>query len=58
VRTVVFHPQGWQDFTYWAEADKKMPRRILRLIEEARRTPFEGAGKPEALGRNAGVIPR
>lgn len=51
MRDIVFHPQGWEDFAYWAEADKKMPRRILRLIEEARRTPFEGAGKPEALRR-------
>jgi toxin YoeB len=52
VRNIVFHPQGWEDFTYWAEADKKMLRRILRLIEEAQRTPFEGVGKPEPLRRN------
>ena len=52
MRNIVFHPQGWEDFTYWATADKKMLRRLLRLIEEARRTPFEGAGKPEPLRRN------
>ena len=52
MRNIVFHAQGWEDFTYWATADKKMLRRVLRLIEEARRTPFEGAGKPEALRRN------
>jgi toxin YoeB len=52
VRNVVFHPQGWADLTHWAEADKKMLRRLLRLIEEACRTPFEGTGKPEPLRRN------
>jgi toxin YoeB len=29
-----------------------MLRRLPRLIEETRRTPFDGAGKPEALRRN------
>ena len=38
MRNIVFHAQGWEDFTYWATADKKMFRRLLRLIEEARRT--------------------
>ena len=52
MRDIVFHPQGWDDFTHWALADKKMLRRLLRLIEEARRTPCEGTGKPEALRRN------
>jgi toxin YoeB len=39
-------------WTYWATADKKMLRRLLRLIEGARRAPFEGVGKPEPLRRN------
>jgi len=53
VRTIVFHPRAWEDFTYWVTADKKMLRRLLRLIEEAQRTPFEGVGKPEPLRRGA-----
>ncbi|HEY5397293.1 MAG TPA: Txe/YoeB family addiction module toxin [Trebonia sp.] len=52
MRNIVFHAQGWEDFTHWAQADKKMLRRLLRLMEETRRTPFEGVGKPEALRRN------
>ena len=52
MRKIVFHSQGREDFTHWPLADKKMLSRILRLIEEARRTPFEGAGKPEPLRRN------
>ena len=27
MRNIVFHPRGWEDFTYWAAADKKMLRR-------------------------------
>jgi toxin YoeB len=52
LRKIVFDPHGWEDLTYWVSADKKMLRRALRLIEEARRTPFEGLGKPEPLRRN------
>jgi toxin YoeB len=48
----VFLSQGWADLNHWALTDKKMLRRLIRLIEEARRTPFEGAGKPEHLRRN------
>lgn len=51
MRDIVFHPQGWEDFTHWAMADKKMLRRLAKLIEEARRTPFEGTGRPEPLRR-------
>jgi toxin YoeB len=29
--------------------DRAILKRINRLIEECRRTPFEGIGKPEAL---------
>ncbi len=52
MRNLVFHPQGWEDFIHWAAADKKMLRRLVRLIEEARRTPLAGLGKPEPLRRN------
>ncbi|MER6732882.1 Txe/YoeB family addiction module toxin [Streptomyces puniciscabiei] len=52
MREIAFDAQGWDDFTYWATADKKMLRRLIRLIEEVRRTPFEGIGKPEPLRRN------
>lgn len=48
----MFHPQGWEDFNYWALTDKKMLRRLIRLIEEASRDPFVGVGKPEPLRRN------
>jgi toxin YoeB len=52
VRNVVFHHQGWEDFTYWVAADKKMLRRLLRLIKKTRLAPFEGSGKPKPLSHD------
>ncbi len=46
---VVFADQGWEDFTYWVEHDRKIAARIVRLIKEIEREPFEGVGKPEPL---------
>lgn len=46
---VVFSDQAWSDYRHWAEADPKTLRRLNGLIEECRRTPFSGTGKPEAL---------
>jgi len=41
--------QGWEDYLYWQQSDKKMLKRINALIKEAMREPFEGIGSPEAL---------
>jgi toxin YoeB len=49
VRAVRFDPAAWDDFQYWLEADRKLARRIVRLIGEIQRTPFVGVGKPEPL---------
>ena len=46
---VVFADRGWDDLCYWVEHDRKIARRILRLIEDINRQPFEGLGKPEPL---------
>jgi toxin YoeB len=46
---VLFTDIGWQDYEYWLATDRAILKRINRLIEECRRTPFEGIGKPEAL---------
>ena len=46
---VVFTPHGWDDYTYWRTADRSIVKRINRLIDDARRDPFPGIGKPEQL---------
>ena len=46
---IVCADRGWEDFTYWVENDRKMAARIVRLIKDIEREPFEGLGKPEPL---------
>ena len=46
---LIFSEHAWEDYLYWQCSDKKILRRINRLIKEIIKTPFEGTGKPEAL---------
>lgn len=46
---VVFADRAWDDFTYWITHDRKIAKRVVRLIKEIEREPFEGIGKPEPL---------
>lgn len=46
---VTLTPTALDDLRYWLKTDKRQAERILALVEEIRRTPFEGAGKPEPL---------
>ena len=45
----VFSEHAWEDYLYWQRSDKKILRRINKLIKEITRTPFQGMGKPEPL---------
>jgi toxin YoeB len=38
---------AWEVDLHWRRTDPKTFRRINELIKEARRTPFEGIGRPE-----------
>ena len=46
---IIFHPNGWDDYTFWQQNDKKILKKINKLIKEIMRNPFEGTGKPEPL---------
>ncbi|MGA3399166.1 MAG: Txe/YoeB family addiction module toxin [Acetobacteraceae bacterium] len=46
---VSFTPDGWRDYLHWAEHDRKVLAVLNRLIEDVRRQPFAGLGKPEPL---------
>lgn len=46
---LVFSPQGWDDYQYWLETDRKVLKRIHALIKDAMRNPTDGMGKPEPL---------
>ena len=49
---VTFDPDGWDDYLAWQREDAAVLDRINRLIEECRRDPFRGTGKPEPLRQN------
>ena len=46
---VTFTPTALDDLRFWLKTDKRQAERVLALLEEIRRTPFEGTGKPEPL---------
>lgn len=52
MHAIEFAPAAWEDFLYWQTQDRKTLKRILKLIEECARNPFEGSGKPEPLKHN------
>lgn len=48
-RALVFQPEFIEDLTYWVRTDRKTALRVLRLVEDVRRDPTRGIGKPEPL---------
>ncbi len=46
---IIFHPNGWDDYINWQQNDRKVLKKINKLIKEIMRDPFEGTGKPEPL---------
>lgn len=48
-RRIIFEASAFEDFTEWAQEDKKLYRKIVTLLEDIDRSPFTGLGKPEGL---------
>jgi toxin YoeB len=46
---IVFAPRAWDQYVHWQGSDANVLERINDLIEECRRDPFRGTGKPEPL---------
>jgi toxin YoeB len=46
---LIFSENAWEDYLYWQKTDRKILSRINLLIQEIKRNPFEGIGKPERL---------
>ena len=49
---VIFKGSSFTDFNEWQVENPKIYRKIAELIEEIRRNPFSGKGKPEPLKHN------
>ena len=48
-RDLVFDIRFLEDLTFWVDTNRKTALRLLSIMEEIRRNPFEGMGKPERL---------
>jgi toxin YoeB len=49
---LTFTEDGWNDYLWFQDNDKKLLKRINTLIKEVLRNPLEGIGKPEPLKAN------
>ena len=49
---VLFTADGWDEFLHWTREGADEQKRIFDLIEDCRRSPFRGIGKPEPLKGN------
>ena len=46
---IVFTKNAWEEFSYWMETDMEIARKIKELIDDIKKSPFKGIGKPEPL---------
>lgn len=50
---IVFSPEAFEDYEYWQTNDKKLLKKINKLIKSIQRDGvIEGEGKPEPLRGN------
>jgi toxin YoeB len=49
VKNLEFDSAGFEDFAWWVENDRKKALKIINLIKDIERNPFEGIGQPEKL---------
>jgi toxin YoeB len=46
---LIFSERAWDDYLHWQKTDRKVMLRVNQLIQEIKRDPFGGIGKPEPL---------
>ncbi len=46
------YPKAWDELQEWQVNNRKLWVKISEFINDSRRTPFEGKGKPEPLKAN------
>ncbi|EOS60466.1 txe/YoeB family addiction module toxin [Firmicutes bacterium M10-2] len=46
---ILWDEKAWEDYVYWEFQDKKTLKRINELIQDIKRSSYEGIGKPEQL---------
>ena len=48
----IWSDEAWEDYIYWQSQDKRILKKINRLIQDIDRNGYHGIGKPEALKGN------
>ena len=49
MKNLEFDAAAFEDLAWWVKHDRKQALKIIKLIQEVQRNPFEGIGKPEKL---------
>jgi toxin YoeB len=44
-----FTAHAWEDFEYWLDNDQEVLSKLKDLLNDIKRNPFQGLGKPEPL---------
>lgn len=52
IEILAWTKEGWSNYAYWQTQDKKILKRINKLVLDMQRSPFDGLGKPEPLKEN------
>ena len=49
MKNLEFDSLAFDDLAWWVEKDRKQALKIIKLIKQTQRNPFQGIGKPEKL---------
>ena len=48
-RVAVVQPECLEDLRFWVSTNARTAERVLRMMEDVLKAPFDGIGKPEPL---------
>ena len=51
-RLLAWTDESWAGYVYWQTQDNKTLKRINKILNDIKRSPFEGIAKPEPLKEN------
>ena len=46
---IKFLPEAWAEYLYWQSQDRKILKKINKILNDISRNPYDGIGKPEQL---------
>jgi toxin YoeB len=47
--TLIVDPNFLEDLQWWVNTQPRVAKRVLELVDDLRKSPFSGIGKPEHL---------